>query len=115
MKFGIVVFPGSNCDEDAFHAAKDLFGQDAEYLWHKDTELKGADVVILPGGCCAFPSATARATISPRRSFCSRLKPTGRWCFATRAPTGGSTTRRTRMARSTPLPRSAIRRATLSA
>src|ERR687890_472876 len=50
MKFGIVVFPGSNCDEDAFHAANDLFGQDAEYLWHKDTDLKGADVVILPGG-----------------------------------------------------------------
>jgi phosphoribosylformylglycinamidine synthase subunit PurQ / glutaminase len=50
MRFGIVVFPGSNCDEDAFHAAKDLFGQDAEYLWHKDTDLKGADVVILPGG-----------------------------------------------------------------
>ena len=50
MKFGIVVFPGSNCDEDAFHAAKDVLGQDAEYLWHKDTDLKGADVVILPGG-----------------------------------------------------------------
>jgi phosphoribosylformylglycinamidine synthase I len=50
MKFGIVVFPGSNCDEDAFHAAKDVFGQDAEYLWHKDTDLKGADIVILPGG-----------------------------------------------------------------
>ena len=50
MKFGIVVFPGSNCDEDAFHAAKDVFGQDAEYLWHKDADLKGADVVILPGG-----------------------------------------------------------------
>ena len=50
MKFGIVVFPGSNCDEDAFHAATDVFGQDAEYLWHKDTNLKGADVIILPGG-----------------------------------------------------------------
>jgi phosphoribosylformylglycinamidine synthase subunit PurQ / glutaminase len=50
MRFGIVVFPGSNCDEDAFHAAKDVFGQDAEYLWHKDSSLKGADVVILPGG-----------------------------------------------------------------
>jgi len=50
MKFGIVVFPGSNCDEDAFHAAKDVFGQDAEYLWHKDPSLKGVDVVILPGG-----------------------------------------------------------------
>ena len=50
MRFGIVVFPGSNCDEDAYHAAKDVFGQDAEYIWHKDADLKGADVVILPGG-----------------------------------------------------------------
>ncbi|HEV8347718.1 MAG TPA: phosphoribosylformylglycinamidine synthase subunit PurQ [Vicinamibacterales bacterium] len=50
MRFGIVVFPGSNCDEDAYHAAKDVFGQDAEYIWHKDTDLKNADVVILPGG-----------------------------------------------------------------
>src|SRR6266581_4480563 len=50
MKFAIVVFPGSNCDEDALHAAKDVFGQDADYIWHKDTDLKGADVVILPGG-----------------------------------------------------------------
>ena len=50
MKFGVVVFPGSNCDEDAYHAAKDVFRQDAEYIWHKDTDLKGADVVILPGG-----------------------------------------------------------------
>ncbi len=50
MKFGVVVFPGSNCDEDALHAARDVFGQDADYIWHKDTDLKGADVVILPGG-----------------------------------------------------------------
>lgn len=50
MRFGIVVFPGSNCDEDAFHAVKDVFGQEAEYLWHKDTDLKGSDVLVLPGG-----------------------------------------------------------------
>src|SRR5262245_9539809 len=50
MRFGIVVFPGSNCDEDAYHAAKNVFGQEAEYIWHKDVDLKGADVVILPGG-----------------------------------------------------------------
>ena len=50
MKFAIIVFPGSNCDEDAYHAAKDVLGQDAEYIWHKETDLKGADVVILPGG-----------------------------------------------------------------
>ena len=50
MKFSVVVFPGSNCDEDAYHAAKDVLGQDAEYIWHKETSLAGADVVILPGG-----------------------------------------------------------------
>jgi phosphoribosylformylglycinamidine synthase I len=50
MKFSVIVFPGSNCDEDAYHAAKDVLGEQAEYVWHKDTDLKGADVVILPGG-----------------------------------------------------------------
>ena len=50
MKFGIVVFPGSNCDHDAYHVTKHVLGQDAEFLWHKDTDLKGADVLILPGG-----------------------------------------------------------------
>lgn len=50
MKFGVVVFPGSNCDHDAYHAAKHVLGQDAEFIWHKDTSLKGADVVVLPGG-----------------------------------------------------------------
>jgi len=50
MKFGIVVFPGSNCDHDAYHATRHVLGQDAEFLWHKDTDLKRSDVVILPGG-----------------------------------------------------------------
>jgi phosphoribosylformylglycinamidine synthase subunit PurQ / glutaminase len=50
VKFAIIVFPGSNCDQDAYHAARDVVGQSAEYVWHKDTDLKGADVVILPGG-----------------------------------------------------------------
>jgi len=50
MKFAVVVFPGSNCDHDAYHAAKHVLGQDAELVWHKDTSLGGADVVILPGG-----------------------------------------------------------------
>lgn len=50
MKFGVVVFPGSNCDHDAYHAAHDVLGQPAEFLWHKETSLKGADVVVLPGG-----------------------------------------------------------------
>jgi len=50
MKVSVVVFPGSNCDEDAYYAARTLLGQDAEYVWHKDTDLKSPDVVILPGG-----------------------------------------------------------------
>ena len=50
MKFAVIVFPGSNCDHDAYHAAKHVFGQDAEFVWHKETSLKGADAVILPGG-----------------------------------------------------------------
>ena len=50
MKFGIVTFPGSNCDYDAFHAVTDALGEEAVYLWHRETDLAGADVVVLPGG-----------------------------------------------------------------
>lgn len=50
MKFGVVVFPGSNCDHDAWYAASHNLGHQAEYLWHSDTELKGSDCIILPGG-----------------------------------------------------------------
>jgi phosphoribosylformylglycinamidine synthase I len=50
MKFAIVVFPGSNCDHDAYHAAKHVLGQDAEFIWHKEPSLNDADVVVLPGG-----------------------------------------------------------------
>lgn len=50
MKFSVVVFPGSNSDHDAFYAASTVIGEDAALVWHKDTDLQGADVVILPGG-----------------------------------------------------------------
>ena len=50
MKFGIVILPGSNCDHDAMHVTKDVLGADAEFLWHKDSDLKGSDCVIIPGG-----------------------------------------------------------------
>lgn len=50
MKFAVVVFPGSNGDHDAYYAPSHVFGQQAEFIWHKETSLKGADVVILPGG-----------------------------------------------------------------
>ena len=50
MKFAVVVFPGSNSDRDAFHAAGAVLGEQASLVWHKDTDLGGADAVILPGG-----------------------------------------------------------------
>lgn len=50
MKFGVVTFPGSNCDEDMVYVLQDIMGQKVERLWHKDTDLKGVDFVILPGG-----------------------------------------------------------------
>jgi len=50
MKFAVIVFPGSNCDHDAYHAVKHVLGEDAELIWHKDRSLRGADAVILPGG-----------------------------------------------------------------
>ena len=50
QKFGVVVFPGSNCDHDAYYILRQILDQDAHFLWHKDTSLDGIDVVILPGG-----------------------------------------------------------------
>jgi phosphoribosylformylglycinamidine synthase subunit PurQ / glutaminase len=49
-KFGVVVFPGSNCDHDAYFAVKKVIGYDAEFIWHKEKNLKSSDVIILPGG-----------------------------------------------------------------
>jgi phosphoribosylformylglycinamidine synthase len=50
MKFGVVTFPGSNCDQDIVYVLSDLLGQQVEQLWHKDTDLKKVDMVIIPGG-----------------------------------------------------------------
>jgi phosphoribosylformylglycinamidine synthase len=50
VKFGIVVFPGSNCEHDVYHVAKHVLGHDAAFLWHKDTGFTGIDCVVLPGG-----------------------------------------------------------------
>ena len=50
MLFAIVVFPGSNCDHDVYHVAKHVLGRAARFVWHKDRDLRGADVVVLPGG-----------------------------------------------------------------
>jgi phosphoribosylformylglycinamidine synthase len=50
MKIGVVVFPGSNCDHDTYHVLKHVCGQDARFVWHKDSDLSGLDAVVLPGG-----------------------------------------------------------------
>jgi phosphoribosylformylglycinamidine synthase I len=50
MKFGVVTFPGSNCDYDTYAAVRHVLDEEVEFLWHLDTKLKGSDVVILPGG-----------------------------------------------------------------
>ena len=67
MKFGIVTFPGSNCDYDAYQAVVEQLGEEAVYLWHKDHDLKQSDVIILPGGFSYgdYQRAGAIARFSP--------------------------------------------------
>ena len=50
MKFGVITFPGSNCDQDMVYVLKTILGQAVEELWHKDTSLKNCDAIVLPGG-----------------------------------------------------------------
>lgn len=50
MKFGVVIFPGSNCDEDIIYVLEKILGQQVARLWHKDQDLQGADFIVLPGG-----------------------------------------------------------------
>jgi len=50
MKFGVVVFPGSNCGQDCFYVIKEVLGKPVRYIWHKETSLDGFDCIILPGG-----------------------------------------------------------------
>jgi len=50
MKFGVIVFPGSNCDQDCFHVVSEVIKQPVEYIWHKNTKLNGFDCLIIPGG-----------------------------------------------------------------
>lgn len=50
MKFGVVIFPGSNCDHDAYHVISKVIGQPVDFIWHKDTDVDSFDAIILPGG-----------------------------------------------------------------
>jgi phosphoribosylformylglycinamidine synthase subunit PurQ / glutaminase len=50
MRFGVVIFPGSNCDTDAWHSLHDVMGQEVRYIWHQEIDLRGYDCIVLPGG-----------------------------------------------------------------
>ena len=79
MKFAIVVFPGSNCEADCLHIARDLLGCEADYVWHKETSLAGADAVILPGGFAYgdYLRAGALARFSPVMESVSEFAKSG--------------------------------------
>ena len=77
MRFGIVTFPGSNCDYDAYHAVIDVLGAEAAYLWHKSHDLAACDVIILPGGFSYgdYLRAGAIARFSPiMREVCAHAE-----------------------------------------
>ena len=50
MKFGVITFPGSNCDQDMIYVLESIMGYEVERLWHKQTDIKGVDFIVLPGG-----------------------------------------------------------------
>lgn len=79
MKFGVVVFPGSNCDHDAWYATTTNLGQQAELLWHGSEDLQGVDAVILPGGFSYgdYLRCGAIARFSPIMSAVSRFARAG--------------------------------------
>ena len=83
MKFAVIVFPGSNCDHDAYHAAKHVLGQEAEFVWHKETSLQGRR----RGRSCRAASRTA-TTCGPARSRASRRSWTPSRAFARRRRAG---------------------------
>ena len=79
MKFSIVVFPGSNCERDCEHVARELLGCETEFVWHAETDLKGADVVIIPGGFAYgdYLRAGALARFSPVMESVNRFAKAG--------------------------------------
>jgi phosphoribosylformylglycinamidine synthase I len=79
MKAGIVIFPGSNCDTDTYHVLQNVMGLEANYLWHKEGDLKDSDLVVLPGGFAHgdYLRAGAIARFSPVMKEVIRFAETG--------------------------------------
>jgi len=86
MKFGVIVFPGSNCDDDMVHVLGDVMGQEVTKIWHKDTDLRGfgnGDCVVLPGGFSYgdYVRAGAIARFSPIMKAVNAFAAAGGYVF----------------------------------
>jgi phosphoribosylformylglycinamidine synthase len=79
MKFGVVVFPGSNCDYDAYYVLKNVIGQETVFLWHKNRDLQNVDCLVLPGGFSYgdYLRSGAIARFSPIMSEVKKFAATG--------------------------------------
>jgi phosphoribosylformylglycinamidine synthase len=79
VKFGIIVFPGSNCDHDAYHVISKQVGQPVDFIWHRDTELESFDALIIPGGFSYgdYLRAGALARFSPVMDSVKKFAATG--------------------------------------
>ena len=83
MKFGVVVFPGSNCDHDAYHVVSKHVGQPVDFIWHKETDLSGYDAVLIPGGFSYgdYLRAGALARFSPVMTAVKEFAAEGKFVF----------------------------------
>jgi len=83
MKFGVIVFPGSNCDHDAYHVVSKHVGQPVDFVWHRETDLSGYDAVIIPGGFSYgdYLRAGALAQFSPVMKAIKDFAEKGKFVF----------------------------------
>ncbi|MCC6327969.1 MAG: phosphoribosylformylglycinamidine synthase subunit PurQ [Acidobacteria bacterium] len=83
MKFGVIVFPGSNCDHDAYHVVSKHIGQPVDFIWHKETDLSGYDAILIPGGFSYgdYLRAGALASFSPVMNAVKEFAANGGFVF----------------------------------
>ncbi len=83
MKFGVVVFPGSNCDHDAYHVVSKHIGQPVDFIWHKETDLSAYDAILIPGGFSYgdYLRAGALARFSPVMNALKDFAAKGKFVF----------------------------------
>ena len=83
MKFGVLVFPGSNCDQDAYNVFAEVTRQPVVSLWHDSEDLQGVDAVLVPGGFSYgdYLRTGAIARFSPAMQAVKRFPPAEAWCW----------------------------------